>query len=449
MGTNNSNTTVVAKDTGKRGGRGRKKDKASEPQVTDTTQVAVVTPPTPPEPEKVPVPQEVKQLSAEELQAQVVEAAKKEASERKSAESEAEKVLEECAEEWNIGLHSHATHAINSGRLAQMYMEMTTKHPLKWSRESSIKKVSARLSGKTSVDANRLIDIYNAWRLLTDEGKVQSQESFECWRDIWSHMTERKFNHDSRVDEFRLWPGFESRCRELFADSVAQNRDKKASDRLMRILKEEYAACQKAITAQQAVEAAERAKLTAAQTEKAKQDLKDAEAEKQRAELAAAMAKEEDKAKLTLVSKEKEEALRQAQRDHQARVDAEIQATRDRMAAENEAKRREDKHRAAQESLEKIEKRASGEKPPVEGSNPNIPSIHDMAKRGTAQDVAGFMIELIQGCEYPRETLQAFFREMQKDKDDLVATVMKASLSHLSRAIVEEEMAKAKKSKVA
>ncbi len=294
----------------------------------------------------------------------------------------------------------------------------------------------------SSVDVNRLIACYHAFRLLAEEPEVKADGvSYGQWRDAWCQLVER---HDKGLptEQWKLLPEFEEECQALFAECVKSAMPTEGVKAQVRQVQHQYASRQ----ADKALEeAAARRKAEAEAREQANRvedELRQREQEaKEKAEAAKAAA-EEEKARLTEEAKRAEEALRQKQREYAERVaKAEAEAAAKRKA-EREAQ---EKAKAEQKAAAKLTKAAPSLPKHSEPQQSRAENLLAVAKQGTAKDAAAMAVELITGGDAPDDVFEEVLRQLKASKEMSKASIraIDAAMLVLNRAAKKEPAAAA------
>src|SRR5262245_44663306 len=154
---------------------------------------------------------------------------------------EADSTCKQAVKAFRKGEQEYRKGLLEAGRLADLYLHqrMALKHP----RENAVKTLEGEFSryASSSVDVDRLVRCYHAYRLLAEEPGVKADHvPYGQWRDAWCQLVER---HDKGqpTEHWCLLPAFEDRCRELFTESVKSAMPTEGAKQQVREVLHQYA----------------------------------------------------------------------------------------------------------------------------------------------------------------------------------------------------------------
>jgi hypothetical protein len=340
---------------------------------------------------------------------------------------EAAKTLTACGKAFAKGERAYREGLLAAGRLAGLYV--TQRLTIGDRRSAAVDLLTLELSryASSTVDPNRLILTYNAYRLLAeDQGLAGSGKKagpadavpYGLYRDQWCRLTTRTAQ-DTPQESYVLLPGLEADCLAAFAKAVQDTLSRDAVAELVSGIVARHAKAQaerNAVAAEEAKKAriAEAAKLNAAAeqlraAEKAKADAEAAAKAKGDAETAAAVqaAAEELAAKQRALLDQQAAAEKAAAEAKAAERKAKADQERVAKAAEKAAK--------AAEKVDKPATPAADPKPanPSDGRGVVTGNLLKMAESGTVKDVAGMVVELITGTGKPEAVLEEVLRQLK------------------------------------
>lgn len=315
---------------------------------------------------------------------------------------------------------------LDAGRLCDLYLHQ--RMGLGDKRGAAVQAVEGQLAQYASgtVDANRLVAVYHAHRLLAEEPGVKAEAvAYGHYRDAWCRLVERQ--HKDTADEcWALLPGLESECKAAFAQAVADTLSKDAVAERVQGLLQRYAAQQAEASAKAKAEAEARAK--AAAEAKARQEREQAGRQLQQAERAAERATEQaekarlqeaaDKARAELLAKQEAERMAQAEAEQEAR----------------------DRERKARERAERGKGKGDGRKAPPLTSvlpakgNPAVPEV-------SANHAAEYILE----HDDPDSVLRCLLRKLQtaEQLSEDSRHAVKCALVALAKAAARAEQTEA------
>src|SRR5262249_13345622 len=153
---------------------------------------------------------------------------------------------------------------LKAGELADLYVRQRMAGGDK--RASAVQALEGELAkwSSSTVDADRLIGCYHAYRLLAEEPGVKEDVPYGHYRDCCRQLVQRVAK-DAPQEHWLLLLGVEDKARQLFAKAVADGLSKDAVLEQVKVLMRQYLALQ----AEKAKAAEEEARAKAA-AEKAK-----------------------------------------------------------------------------------------------------------------------------------------------------------------------------------
>jgi hypothetical protein len=369
-----------------------------------------------PVPEQQPSPESV-------VQEQAALAAEQAAQQEEQARREADDTLKAAVREYRKGEKAYAAALLEAGRLSDLYVHQ--RLALRDKRAAAVQALEGELAKRSSatVDVNRLIGCYHAYRLLADEpGLVGTGKKpgpahdvpYGHYRDCWVQLVERQAK-DTAQESWVLLPGLEADCLALFATATQDGLSKDAIKDAIRGLLKTYADRQ-AEAARQAREAAEtEARAKAAEQARAAQEAKAAEQAVQQAKQAVQQAKqaveqapEGDKAALTEAMKRTEAEQRQRQQAAIAAQAAAEKAARDKARAETAAREAEQARLRAEERERKAEARKA------QRSSEPARNVLPSATPTDAAGLAAMIAEAVKDCERPDDMLYALLLRLKE-----------------------------------
>jgi hypothetical protein len=366
--------------------------------------------------------QTAEQAAAEQAAAQAAEEA---------ARKQAAETLRACVSAYRKGERSYRDGLLRAGELADSYI--TQRLMLGDKRSAATQALEGQLAvyASTPVDANELVGVWQAYRLLAGEEK--SDTPYGHWRDAYRQLV-RRLDKDTPSEHWVLLPGLEQECQEVYAKACKDGLSKAAVVELCRGVQRKAAAAEKAAAEKAA--ALEAAKLAAAEQERAKavEANRRKAAELEAAEKAAQQA-ESDAERAALTAKaeqarrEKEEAAKAAIAAHAAATEQEAAKARAEKAA-LEAKRAAEKAAA---KAEKAAEQATAKNKPTQATTPPAErgtvsqNLLAVAKHGVAKDVAGMAAELVTGGDEPDDVSEALLVALKGSKE----------LSNVSRRAID------------
>ena len=379
----------------------------TQPQTTTPEQATTATVP----PSEVPNPEAA-------VQEQAAQAAEQAAEQEVKAREEADHTLKATVRAYRKGESAYRAGLLESGRLADQYLHQRMAPPIRDKRAPAVQTLEGELAkwSSTTVDVNRLIGCYHAYRLLAEEtGLDKAAESipYGHYRDAWVQMVQRA-DKDTPEEHWVLVLGIEEEARQLFAESTKHRRSKEAVlegvKGLLRAKVDRDAAAAKL--------EAEKAKAAAqAQAEAEAQARAEAEAAAQAtvaAEQAARQAQEADKAALTEAAEQAKAELLAKQQAAIAAAEAKAKAEQAKARAEADAKAAQQAAtKAAEKAAKAAEKATAKGKDRTEAEDCRQPAMKAMAKAGTAKDVAAMAVELITGSDAPDDVLAELLRQLK------------------------------------
>jgi hypothetical protein len=387
-------------------------------------------PPAPEQPQAPPA----ERPAPEQAVPQQADAAAEQAAEREAElREQANATLQACSRAVRKGELAYKTGLLEGGRLADVYVHQRMALGDKRSAATDLLTLELSRYASSTVDVNRLIGTYHAYRLLaeeqglTGEGRKQGPAdavAYGVYRDYWARLVERQ-QKDTPQECWALLPGLEQACRAAFAKAVQDGLSREAVAELAAGLLKQHAAHQAEATKQAAEQAEAKAKAEQEAAQKAAAELAAAEQAKRELEAQAKQAGDEATAAAVLQAQAELEAKQRAMVEQQAKAE---QAERERQRAEKAAK-----EQAAREAkaAEAARKKASKPSTPatVAPSTPPAPpqgeqakqgTVHGnlltLAKAGTAKDVAGMVLELVQGCDTPDDMLELVLKGLKAGK---------------------------------
>jgi colicin import membrane protein len=375
------------------------------------------------------------QAVPQQADAAAEQAAQREAELREQAEA----VRQAAVKAYRKGEAAYRAGLLESGRLCGEYV--CKRLALGDKREAAVVALGNALAPYSSsvVDqhhVNRLVRAYHAYRLLaeeqglTGEGRKQGPADavpYGTYRDAWSRLVERAAGGADGApgERYVLLPGLEQECRALFAKTVADGLSAKAVGEQVAELVRRAAAATAEADKQRAAEAEAKARAEQEAAQKAAAELAAAEQAKRELEAKAKQVGDEATAAAVFQAQQELEAKQRAMVEQQAKAE---QAERERQRAEKLAR-----EQAAREAkaAERARKKATKPSTPatVAPSTPPAPqqgeqakqgTVHGnlltLAKAGTAKDVAGMVLELVQGCDTPDDVLELVLKGLKAGK---------------------------------
>jgi hypothetical protein len=368
------------------------------------------------QPQAAPDPQAVEE-GPEQAVAQAVQDATQQAEEAEAqAREQADATLKAASKAYRKGEQAYRQGLFESGRLGDLYLSQ--RMTLGDKRAAAVQTLEGELSKWSSapVDANVLIRVYHAHRLLCDEPGVKAPDvPYGHYRDSYCQLVQR-VDRDTPAERWVLLPGMEAESLALFARCVKDKLSRDAIQDGVKALLREHVAKEAAAAREQAAKAAEEAKARADAERATREAAEAAEREAHAATRAAAEAQAtEDKARLTAeADKTKAELL--------ARQQEAAKATEERAQADAAKARAETNARTAQDAADKAADKATraaerqaarqarkdgkaddGKPVQRETVAPNL--LKSVGKQGTAKDIAGMAAELITSGDFPDDTL--------------------------------------------
>jgi hypothetical protein len=347
-------------------------------------------------------------LSAEPIpQAAVVAAEQAAADAEEKARSEAASTLKAVVRAYRQGEKAYRAGLLEAGRLADLYLAQRVA--LGDKRAAAVQAVEGQLAAYASstVDVNRLVGCYHAYRLLCEEPGLKADVPYGHYRDCWCLLVERH-QKDTPQEQWRLLPGLEQEAKALFAKATEDSLSKAAVQEAVQGLVREHAARQ-AEAAAQAKAAAEAEAQAKAEAER--QALAEAARAKQKAE-----AKARQAADAQAEGKEQAEAeARQADAEAQRRQEAARKAETERQRAEAEARKAREEAERREASKAKAEARAERQaarerRKAAVTSSPEAPcrveNLLSRSRHATVKDAAEFAAGVVNGHPQPDDVLE-------------------------------------------
>jgi hypothetical protein len=338
---------------------------------------------------------------------QVQASAEQAAQEEERLLREADSTCKAAVRAFRRGEQEYRKGLLEAGRLADLYVHqrIALKHP----RENAVKTLEGEFSryASSSVDVDRLIRCYHAYRLLAEETGVKADNvPFGQWRDAWCQLVERQ-DKGQATESWIPLQDFEDRCRELFAECVKSAMPTEGVKQQVRELLHKYAGHQ-ADKARAEAEAKRQAEEQAkAAANEAEDQVRRAETEARALAEAEAKANDDEKARLTEAKRQAEEELRQKQREYAERVAKAEAETAAKRRAEREAQ---EKARAEQRAADKLTRPIPAPKPKDGPQESRAENLLKTAKNGTAKDVAAMAAELVTGGDAPDDVFEELLR---------------------------------------
>lgn len=373
------------------------------------------------------------------------------------AREECQATLKALVRAYSRGERDYRQGLIEAGRLAHDYI--TRRLTLGDKRAAAVQAIEGQLAAYASdtVDVNRLVRVYQAYRLLCDEpglAKPAANVPYGHYRDAWCLLVER-IQKDTPEEGYALLPGSEQQCLAAFAECVSGGLSKAACLERAKALVQDHArrAEEQARRESEAKEVAQREAVQRAKAER--QAMERAEAEAKAKAVAAAAAEQE--AKDAADDAAKAEALAKAE---QAKAEAEFarkaadakrfaeeQAAREAARAAQEARDAARKQaeaearRASQErKAERRERRQEQPQPPApecRGEN-----LLKSVSKATVKDAASMLVDAVQGHDDPEALLYDLVRALlaghAKLPAEAVARTLFLALDHAKAKLPEQ-----------
>jgi hypothetical protein len=303
--------------------------------------------------------------------------------------------------EYRKGEKAYRTGLLEAGRLCDLYCHQCMA--LGDKRAAAAQALEGELAkwSSTTVEVNRLIGCYQAYRLLVEEPAVKADSvAYGTYRDAWCLLVERHLM-DTPAVGWRLLVGLEAECRELFARAAKDGLSKAACQDGVKGLLRTYADRQ-GEQARQAKEQADRQAKEAAERERRARE------QREQADRASA----EERERLTAEAQRQADELLAKQRvEIKARAERE-QADREQAGKEREQLDAEEARRKAEEKAKRAaeRKQQAGSKPPAQNVLPNKPT--------DAASMAALAAEYITECDTPDDVFALLLRRL-KDSGEL------------------------------
>jgi hypothetical protein len=352
------------------------------------------------------------------VQAQAEQAAEEAAVQEAKAREEAQSTLRAVVRAYKQGEKAYRAGLLEAGRLADSYVHQ--RLALGDKRAAAVQTLEGQLAqwSSSTVDIDRLIGCYHAYRLLAEEPGVKADVvPYGHYRDAWRQLVQR-VNKDTPAESWVLLPGVEEEAKALFGKAVADSLGREAVLEQCKALQRRYAEAAAAQAQAERARAEAEAEAKAAALREANAAAEAAAQEAQAKAAAAEQAQAEDKARLTAeAEKAKAELLAQQQAlvaAHAEQVQAEAAKARaeaDAKAAQQAAARAAEK--AAKAAAAATEKAKAKGKDRTDAEECRQPAMKAMAKAGTAKDVAAMAVELITGSDAPDDVLAELLRQLK------------------------------------
>jgi colicin import membrane protein len=361
-------------------------------------------------------PQQIPAVDPVAVQAAAADAAAREEQERDQAAA----TLKAMVKAYRQGERAYRAGLLEAGRLADVYLHQRVA--LGDQRRVAVQRVEGILAdhSSTSVDANRLIATYHAYRLLAVEQgleKTADAVSYGHYRDHYARLVQRQ-DKDTAQESWTLLPGVEQQALALYREACQAGLSREAvGEKVAALVREQAALAAKQAEGEAAAQRVEEQKAKQAQQEAAQ--AREA-AERHAAELAEQERATEDGEERARIAAQAE----QARQDLLARQRAEAEATalaaeeaRKAHAAEQarlEAEKREKAQRdKAQRQADREQRRREQGKDQGQGQPRECQQGQNLlavGKKGTAKDVARMALELVSGSDQPDDVLEELLR---------------------------------------
>jgi hypothetical protein len=383
-----------------------------------------------PAPEQNAAPQAERPAAPEQAVPQQAEQAAAEAARtEEQARDAAEKTRQAAVKAYRQGERAYSAGLLEAGRLAGLYVGQ--RLALGDKREACVQALEGELAkySSTAVDVNRLVRTWEAYRLLALEQELAGEGRkkgpadavpYGQYRDHWARLVERA--PGNRAESYVLLPGLEKACRSMFRRAVRDELSTTAAGECVARLVRAHVARQARVEKARLAKATAEATARQEQAARAAAELRAAEAAKREAE---AKAKQANDAAATQAAEQAGAELRAKQEAAVKAQAAAEQAAREKARAEKaaaeEAKRLE---RAAEKAARKQQAQQAKDQPatvaPPQGEQAKQGTVHGnlltLAKAGTAKDVAGMVLELVQGCDTPDDVLELVLKGLKAGK---------------------------------
>src|SRR5438128_1959108 len=177
------------------------------------------------------------------VQAQAAVATEQAAEQEAKAREEAAGTLKAVVKAYRRGEKAYRAGLLESGKLCDHYLHQRMAVGDK--RAAAVQAVEGALAqwASSTVDLNRLIACYQAYRLLAEEPGVTEEVPYGHYRDCWMQVVLR-VQKDTPQEHWVLLPGVEQQARELFAKAVQDSLSKEAVLERVKALQRQYMAAQ-------------------------------------------------------------------------------------------------------------------------------------------------------------------------------------------------------------
>jgi hypothetical protein len=366
---------------------------------------------------------------------QAAQAAELAGRDEEAARKEADSTLKATVTAYRQGEKAYRVGLLEAGRLGDLYLHQRMALGDKRAAATQVLEGELAKWSSSSVDVNRLVGCYHAWRLLAEEpglaaGRKPAADAvpYGHYRDAWMQLVQRQ-HKDTPQEVWALLPGMEAECRELYAKAVKDGLSRDAVTghvkALLRVAVDREAAAKRA----EAEAAKAQAAAMAQAMRQAEADAREAAEEARARQAAAEQAKAAERAQLTQAAEQAKAELLAKQQQLAAAHAERAQAEAARARAEKEAKdAAEAQRKAAEKAAKAAEKAAARNVPPAvsapAGETPELPhkpgpasaTVGKQIAASVAKDAADVLAAAIAEHETPDDVLAELLRALHNPK---------------------------------